>query len=922
MPTVTLTFVWPLALLVALPIVWWLAWCNRAGVARSRVSAATVLRSAAMAAIVAALTRPVLHRASDEVSVVYALDVSSSISRRFVNEALEWIARVNAHFRPAQARFVVFADHAALHESLDAVRALTLTAADGAGREGAIDQSATDLEKGLLATLPGFAPGLAKRVVLLSDGNQTEGDAWRAMLRLQAEGVRVFAVPATVAADNDAWVERVVVPPGVRERAAVEIEAQVFSRRSVPARVELSIGERAVATRSVTLSPGENRVSLNMRFPQAGAQTVTVRVSAEGDQLARNDALTQEMLVAARPQVLFVEGGPQGTSYLASALTAQGMDVSVATAENLSRDPRLLAGKDVVILSDVRADSLGNDAVQRLRAFVRDLGGGLIFAAGQNTYGQEGFHKSEIEQLLPVTFEAKRKHEDLDLVLLVDRSSSMRGQKIEVAKSAALATLDLLDPEHRLAVVAFDAQPHDVVPLVAVGSKREAESLIARMTSSGQTNIYNALLRAQNLLADSQAKTKHIILLSDGLTAPPPGPVPLSPPSTEIEERIRRVQAAEARQRGGVTSARPWPESSAASRGFPGIVEELSAAKITLSTVAIGEKPDVELMANLAKWGSGKSYVTRSDAEVATLFAAETHRLLNDSIVEEPFRPLVKGWSPTLAGVDFATGPQLKGYVAAKPKRFSDVLLEAKKDLPLLAETHYGLGKTVVFLSDVKDRWAADWLGWAGYSRLWAQVVRDSARRDSGEGVSWSVARDGRNALIHLSALGNDGSFRTGLWPEVRITAPSGRNSIAALRQVAPGRYRAQVPLTTAGSVPWRFELLPGPGMSAAEAARAGGRRLFYAYSDEYRLLPANLPLLRTLSEQTGGVLAPRAEEVFRPRGDGGFSATPLWPYCTGVALLLFLLDILVRRAPWTWQTRRRIVAIADSPLPRRRRSP
>ena len=236
MPTLTLSTTWPLALLAVLPIVWLLAWRNRASLARSRVAAATVLRSLALAAIVAALARPVLHRSSDEVSVVYALDVSASVSRRFLDEALDWIAQANVHYRPAQSRVVVFAGDAALVESVDAVRALGLPAGDGAGRPGAIDPGAidpgaTDLEEGLLATLAGFAPGLAKRIVLLSDGNQTEGDVWQAMLRLQAEGARVFAVPATVAADNDAWVERIVVPAGVREHAAVEVEAWVFSRR-------------------------------------------------------------------------------------------------------------------------------------------------------------------------------------------------------------------------------------------------------------------------------------------------------------------------------------------------------------------------------------------------------------------------------------------------------------------------------------------------------------------------------------------------------------------------------------------------------------------------------------------------------------------------------------------------------------------
>jgi hypothetical protein len=99
--------------------------------------------------------------------------------------------------------------------------------------------------------------------------------------------------------------------------------------------------------------------------------------------------------------------------------------------------------------------------------------------------------------------------------------------------------------------------------------------------------------------------------------------------------------------------------------------------------------------------------------------------------------------------------------------------------------------------------------------------------------------------------------------------------------------------------VPWRFELLPGAGIDTAEVARAGSRALFYSYPDEDRLQPVNLPLLRTLSEQTGGALAPRPEEIFRPYGDSSQRLMSLWPVCTGLALALFLLDILARRAPW-----------------------
>ena len=267
------------------------------------------------------------------------------------------------------------------------------------------------------------------------------------------------------------------------------------------------------------------------------------------------------------------------------------------------------------------------------------------------------------------------------------------------------------------------------------------------------------------------------------------------------------------------------------------------------------------------------------------MFAAETHRLLGDAIVEEPFRPVVKGRSPALAGVDFAGGPPLKGYVASKPKRFSDVLLEAKNDLPLLAETHYGLGKTVAFLSDAKNRWAADWLSWPGYARFWGQLVRDSARRPNGEGIDWSVAREGRNAVVQLTALGKNG-LRNDLVPQVRITAPGGGRSVAMLDQVALGQYRAQVPLAEASAMCHGTSSCCPVAASTRLCCASRQPHVFYAYSDEYRLLPADVPLLRTLSDQTGGVFAPRAEEIFRARADGGASNAPLWRYCVGVALL------------------------------------
>ncbi len=884
---------WPLWLLVGLPLLWLLAWKHRGGLSRRRLAWASLLRSAALVLVCLALMGPSLRKDVHDISVVYALDISRSISPAFLNQALDWIDQANARHKPDLVRYMVFADKAKLLYSSGEIGAVEVRAQSSANEPAVrdvIDQSATNLENALATAMFGFGPEHAKRLVLISDGNQTEGDLWQALPRLRAENIRVFTFPATVAVNHDAWIEELAVPEGVRQQEPVGIQVRVFSRSATGARIELKTAGGTLGTRTVRLLPGENQFSFSTRFEQRGAIDLFARVSAQGDQVTQNDGLTETVWVGPRPRILYVDGSPENSHYLADALTRQGLDVEVADAGRLASEPGLLAGKDSVILSDIRAQSIDIATGDRLEAFVRDQGGGLIFAAGENTYGKDGFSRSALERLLPVRFEAPRKRKELDLVLLIDRSHSMRGRKLELAKSAALASLDLLDKDHRLAVVAFDSLPHDVVPLARVGSKRRAEDLIRSMTSSGQTNIYNGLAHALRLLEGSSAKTKHVILLSDGNSAPPSGNTEKS--SSELAMEIIR------RGREGAAAATQGP-ANVAPGGYPGLLEKLVAEKITLTTVALGENPNLELMTQLAESAEGKYYVAEQDSEIPRLFVAETRRLVGQSIVEEPFLPIIRGRAASIAGVDFATAPRLKGYVIGKTKQFSDVLLEAKNNQPLLVETHYGLGKTVAFLSDVKNRWSADWIDWAGYGQLWGQVVRDSLRRDAGTHSRWRVIRQGREAVLVLRLFEPDGAYRNGLSPKARITGPDGRTDIEPLRQIAPGEYRARVQLDASRAAPYRFELLDGPGLTKRDLAHAGTRRLFIPYPDEYRVLPANLELLKAIGASTGGGFAPKIEEIFAAHGDGGMVTQPLWQLFALGALVIFLIEIVVRRAPW-----------------------
>jgi hypothetical protein len=498
-----------------------------------------------------------------------------------------------------------------------------------------------------------------------------------------------------------------------------------------------------------------------------------------------------------------------------------------------------------------------------------------------------------------VRFEGRRKRLDLDLVLLIDRSHSMRGRMLEQAKTAALSTLDLLEPQHRLAVVAFDSRAHLVVPLAPVGNRRRAEDLIASMTARGQTHIYPALAEARRLLEDSTATTKHVILLSDGITAQVPADRSDAPSAAEIQRQIQKQREEDARRDGrAVTSAEPV-EPLPPSGPIEAIAAELAAADVTVTTVAIGKKPDLALMSGIAAAGRGRSYQAASEAEIPELFVNETRRLLGEAMVEQEFRPAVVHRVAALEGLDFAGGPPLRGMVVARPKRFSDVLLRGPLQRPLLATTHYGLGKTVAFLSDAKNRWSSEWIGWEGFGRFWAQVVRDVIPRSESAEIVLRVARAGQEATVELRALGPDRSYRSGLSPVVRVTEPSGRTALLTLRQVAPGHYAARRAIEAGYPQPYRFELTEAGGITGRDVQAAGRRSLSYVLSDELRVLPPDVATLRALSERTGGVFAPRAEDIFAPEPAAAAVPHPLWPLLVAAGLGLFLFEILWRRMPW-----------------------
>lgn len=845
-PGLTFGAYWPLFLLLIVPYLWWVQRHTSVDLSPRHRRLLGFVRSTIVALLVLALTQPTLYRSAAAVSVAYAIDVSQSVSPAALQTAIQWIQQTNESGDPAHADYIPFGANATVFETLDQLRKVRVadnSRSERPERDDAIDRSATNIERALETAMGSFPPYALKRLVLITDGNENSGHAANMLAALKAERVHVHTVPLQARTIGDAWMEAVMNPSEAAAEELFPLEAHVYSQSATSAEVQLRHGDRKLGSRKIQLVPGLNRVAFetSMKDP-SGPLTFEANVSASGDAFPDNNTFRSSIDVKGPPKVLYVEGYPQSARYLQAALRLEGFAVTTVAAHALPAKVGELDAYDAIVLSDVARSSLSDRQMRVVATYVQDLGGGFILAGGENIHGAEGgYSKTDVERILPITFDAKKPHQSVAMIVVLDKSGSMGSQEMGFAKEASKAPLQFLRDTDLFGVVAFDSTFYWPVRFQKAANRRQITESITTIVSGGETDVFPALEAAYVELAGNPSELKHVILMSDGHTPP---------------------------------------------AYFQTLVTKMADAKITVSTVALGASADNALLSQIAEWGRGRTYYVTDASRVSQVFSDETELATGSTLWEEPFRPIVRKNVQAFKGIDFSAAPALLGYVSTKSKDTSEVLLESTRKDPILARWQYGLGKTAVFTSDVKDRWAVDWLRWRGYPKFWSQLLRETMRARDDSELDVRVVRDQEVAKITIDAIQKDGRFRNKLESQLRVVAPDQSVSEVPIRQVGPGSYGAEFGLTQEGS--YVFHVIGQTG--------AVSRTLAYSYPDEYHFYPPNTDLLRAMSRETNGRFQPAAQDIFDPQGETTEIPTPLWPYLTVVALVLYIGDVFLRR--------------------------
>ncbi len=843
---------WLWLLAAALPVLLWSHFHSLSDAPRGLRWASLAIRWLVITCVVVSMAGLVLLTATPRQMIVLAVDQSESIDEaaREVTEAFIRQARAEAEQRgDVTLRFVPYGaePQAVRREWPNAAKTSASKAAEKDARSPLLG---TDIAAAIQTAAAAIPPSYVPRLVLLSDGNATQGDAIAAAA---AAGMPIDTVPLPVRTTPEVQLAAVQAPAEVRQGEPFFVEVVVNANQSSRGFIDLYRGDVRVSDQdavAVDIEQGENR----FRFRQTVTDEKQIAFVARlrdletGDTLLDNNEASALVYAQGKPRVLLIDSNVDQTDGLRWALDSQDITVDVRPPEGLPQTLAELQAYECLMLSNVPATAMTLQQMDHIRSYVQDLGGGLVMLGGDQSFGLGGYYNTQLEEILPVrsNFEKEREKPGLAMVLVIDRSGSMGGEKIALAKDAATAAVELIGPRDSIGVIAFDNESYWVSELTPGGERGAIMDQIAKIDAGGGTNMYPAMSEAFQALAATQAKLKHCILLTDGISE---------------------------------------------SGDFVGLAAEMAAQQMTVTTVSMGDGADQQLLAEVARMGNGRHYVCDDPQAVPQVFAKETIEASQSAMNELPFFPQVVRPTPVLADIDLELAPLLLGYVVTRAKPTSERILSSENGEPLLVWWRYGLGMTVAFTSDAHSRWAAEWLAWPDFGPFWAQVIRHAMRKGNHQQLSVDWQRDGEQSKVVVDAVDRAGAFLIAEQTQLTIVDPHLQTQTLALEETAPGRYEATFATNQRGT--YQVDL-------AVQAANAEplrqSRGFVVGYSDELRLLPVNESTLRALASVSGGMFDPSPKAAVRPSIETARRPIPLWPWFLMTAIVLLVADVGVRR--------------------------
>ncbi len=682
--------------------------------------------------------------------------------------------------------------------------------------------------------------GCRGAVCVLSDGASTARDWGAATQALTSRGIVVHTVELERRAD-DAYPVAIRTVEELRVGATAQLHVEVIGSGEVTVSVS---GPNGALADPQTATVTERAVfAFEFEPAEAGFLPVSAAVVCAADRYQDNDAIATEFAVQDPIRALYLGGRIQGSGARVRELLGGGFELDVRDSVGDGGLPT--DGYDVVMLDDRPAASLPEPFQQQVVSAVADRGLGLVFAGGRASFGPGGYHDTPISAALPVEFVQKEEKRDpsTTLVLIIDTSGSMGGMRVTLAKEVSRLAMKRLLPHDKVGIVEFYGAKRWAAPIQPASNLIELQRALNRLDSGGGTVILPAIEEAFYGLQNVQTRYKHVLILTDG----------------------------------GVESG-----------AFEPLLRKMADRGINVSTVLVGPEAHSEFLVSLANWGKGRFYNVPNRFSIPELLLKQPASAQLPAYRAGTHAVQTRGGRGWWGEVERGSVPPVQGYVETRSRPGASTLLETVANrAPVLATWRHGLGRVTALATEMTGPGTASWSDWSDFGAFVARVASRTAR-DSTDPFAYRIERRGDEVVVHATRRTAGGGD-----PVAHVVERDGRvGAVLPFRQRSEDSFEARASVVASDA----YRVIAG----------AQGRRLVSPPNDgiasELQTDPERSFPLSALADLTGGSKANLASFGSRRlrAGDatGSVAVLEFAPWLLAVALLLFLLELLLRRLP------------------------
>ncbi len=849
----------PFGLLALSVWVWWLHVAGYNGLSKGRATIAFLVRLSLLSVFVLALAEPRIVHRNNGLAVMYALDISDSMGEKVSDQALSYILKTAAG-KPEkdEAGMVVFGRDAAVElpprVSFPFEVINTRVAKDG-----------TDIAKALSLSAAMVPEDQQGRIVLVTDGDENEGSVSSILDDLKSRHVAVDVLPIQYQYEHEVWLERLDLPRQVKIGETYEATVLLDSLQAGDGKLVLHENGNVIAEQTVHYEKGKNRYSLPLYFREPGyyEYVATIEPPPGQDGWKENNTAINFLYLKGEGKVLLVtdpQGDPRDWETLVKALKDAKRLVDIKSAFEFPRDAMSLMPYDCVVFVNAPADSFDAVQMQALRDAVYNQGTGFLMVGGKNSFGPGGFHRTPIEEALPVDMDIAQKKVLPKGALAIVLHTCEFPEGNVWAKRIAKEAIRVLGGQDEAGLLIYGSSGGGqgqwgdqwVFPLTPASEYEHMVTLINQCEPMDMPSFQSIMTMGLSGLRASDAATKHMIIISDGDPSPP----------------------------------------------TQDLVKDFLAAKISVSTVVINPHGGMDIpgMQVLASTTGGRHYLVMDPNELPSIFIKEAKTLKRSMIQNETFVPSVEFTSPVLKGI--GSMPKLQAYILTTPKPRSVTILKGpeKEELnPVLATWRFGLGKTAAWTSDLSPNWASDWVQWSQYEAFVKQLMIEISRVEQKSDLFMQTYAEGDEGVIMVEDYHPEESM---LEIQAQINGPHERETSLALKQTGPRRYEARFPLWGKG----RYQVaLAGVGAGRNEQTLGG---FVVAYSPEYLRFRSDPVTLRKIADRTGGRILTGNEtgkDLFTIPREPRETSKSIVEFLLMLLAILIPLDVGIRRVQLDW---------------------